>query len=76
MDFPSRDELFANQFDGDIQAMGEWLGVDSLGYTSVPGLADAVKSSSGSPHGFCDACFSCRYPVPTEEGVTKEENDW
>jgi amidophosphoribosyltransferase len=76
MDFPSRDELFANQFDGDIQAMGEWLGVDSLGYTSVPGLAEAVKSSSGSPHGFCDACFSCHYPVPTEEGVTKEENDW
>ena len=76
MDFPSHEELFANQFENDIERMRAWLGVDSLGYLSVDGLMTAVKSSSGSKHGFCNACFSARYPVPIEEGVTKEENDW
>jgi amidophosphoribosyltransferase len=76
MDFPSHEELFANQFENDVERMRSWLGVDTLGYLSVEGLMTAVKSSSGSKHGFCNACFSARYPVPVEEGVTKEENDW
>jgi amidophosphoribosyltransferase len=76
MDFPSHEELFANQFETDIDRMRTWLGVDTLGYLSVDGLMTAVKSSSGSQHDFCNACFSARYPVPVEEGVTKEENDW
>ncbi|MDX1740432.1 MAG: amidophosphoribosyltransferase [Rhodothermales bacterium] len=76
MDFPSHEELFANQFENDTDRMRAWLGVDSLGYLSVDGLMTAVKSSSGSKHGFCNACFSAKYPVPVEEGVTKEENDW
>lgn len=76
MDFPSHEELFANQFDTDLEQMTSWLGVESLGYLSVDGLMAAVRSSSGSRHGFCNACFSGRYPVPVEEGVTKEENDW
>ncbi len=76
MDFPSHEELFANQFENDVERMRAWLGVDTLGYLSVDGLMTAVKSSSGSKHGFCNACFSAKYPVPVEEGVTKEENDW
>ncbi len=76
MDFPSHEELFANQFDNEVDKMRDWLGVDSLGYLSVDGLMSAVKTSSGSQHGFCNACFSSKYPVPIEEGVTKEENEW
>ncbi len=76
MDFPSYEELFANQFDNELARMQSWLEVDSLGYLSVDGLMDAVKSSSRSEHGFCNACFSANYPVPVEIGVTKEENDW
>ena len=75
MDFPSHEELFANQFDS-VDSMREWLGVESLGYLSADGLMTAVQTSSGSSHGFCNACFTAEYPVPVEEGVTKDENDW
>jgi len=75
MDFPSFDELFANQFP-DLQAMQEWLGVDSLAYLSPNGLMAAVKEANPSKHGYCNACFTANYPVPVEMGVTKEENDW
>ncbi len=76
MDFPSYEELFANQFEGNVEVMREWLGVDTLGYLSVEGLMTAVHTSSRSEHGFCNACFSADYPVPVETGVTKEENEW
>lgn len=75
MDFPSKDELFANQF-SDIDAMAEWLGVDSIAYLSKEGLKTAVHSANSSPHGYCNACFTKEYPTPIEMGVTKEENEW
>lgn len=75
MDFPSREELFANQFHA-ADDMAGWLGVDSLAYLSVNGLDDAVAAANDSPLGYCNACFSARYPVPVEMGVTKDENEW
>ncbi len=75
MDFPSAKELFANQFD-DLEAMQKWLGVDSLAYLSEEGLMRAVRSANDGPHGYCNACFTAKYPVPVEMGVTKEENEW
>ncbi|MFW5972769.1 MAG: amidophosphoribosyltransferase [Bacteroidota bacterium] len=75
MDFPSRDELFANQF-ATFDDMAEWLGVDSLAYLSVDGLETAVRTANENPLGYCNACFSSNYPVPVEMGVTKEENEW
>eukprot|EP00292_Cryptomonas_paramecium_P006924 CAMPEP_0113698492 /NCGR_PEP_ID=MMETSP0038_2-20120614/22741_1 /TAXON_ID=2898 /ORGANISM="Cryptomonas paramecium" /LENGTH=466 /DNA_ID=CAMNT_0000621663 /DNA_START=39 /DNA_END=1436 /DNA_ORIENTATION=- /assembly_acc=CAM_ASM_000170 len=32
MDFPSKEELFANQYAGNVEAMAKWLRVTSLGY--------------------------------------------
>lgn len=75
MDFPSKDELFANQFAA-VDDMAEWLGVESLAYLSVDGLDKAVRAANDSPLGYCNACFSGKYPVPVELGVTKEENEW
>lgn len=75
MDFPSFDELFVNQFE-DIAAMERWLGVDSLAYLSPEGLKSAVREANDGPHGYCSACFTGEYPVPVEQGVAKEENDW
>lgn len=75
MDFPSFDELFANQFE-DVDAMAEWLGVDSLAYLSVDGMMNAVRAANESHRGYCNACFTADYPVPVEMGVTKEENEW
>ena len=78
MDFPSHDELLANQFD-DVEAMARWLGVDSLAYLSVEGLTKAVAAANpdaaAQERGFCNACFSGHYPVPVDEGVTKDEYD-
>ena len=75
MDFPSREELFANQF-ASVDDMAEWLGVDSLAYLSVEGLQKAVRSANESPHAYCYACFTGNYPVPVEMGVTKDENEY
>ncbi len=74
MDFPSHEELLSSQFDN-VDAIGEWLGVDSLAYLSVEGLMKAVKTANPRPLGYCNACFTANYPVPIEHGVSKEEND-
>ena len=76
MDFPSREELFAVQHNGDIDAMCKWLQVDSLGYLSPEGLVEAATRSSQSKHSFCRACFTGVYPVPIANEPAKDENDW
>ena len=75
MDFPSHEELFANQYSSQ-EEMARWLGVDTLAYLSTDGLMKAVRSANESPLGYCNACFTANYPVPVEMGVTKEENEW
>lgn len=75
MDFPSQEELAVNAH-GSVDAIAEWLGVDSLGYLSVEGMMAAVEEAHGEQESFCHACFSGEYPVPVEVGVAKEENDW
>lgn len=74
MDFPSKQELLSSKFD-DVAAIGEWLGVDSLAYLSIESLKKAVGDAHNSPHGYCDACFTGRYPVPVENCVAKEAYD-
>jgi amidophosphoribosyltransferase len=59
IDTPNRSELIAAQLSVDEIAAD--LGVDSLGYLSLDGMLAAVPSGPG---GFCDACFSGRYPTP------------
>ncbi len=75
MDFPSRDELAANAHPS-VDAIAEWLGVDSLGYLSVEGMLDAVEEAHDSRERYCHACFSGQYRVPVEVDAVKEENDW
>ncbi len=75
MDFPSHDELVANQFKS-IEEMGQWLGVDSLAYLTVEGLMTAVRTANeDNKLGYCNACFTANYPVPVDMDVTKEENE-
>ncbi len=76
MDFPSHGELAANRFES-TEELAQWLGVDSLAYLSEDGMMKAVEAAaSESRDRFCAACFTARYPVPVEQGVVKEENDW
>lgn len=76
MDFPTEEELLANQHGEDVDAMAKWLGVDSLGYLTVEGMREAVTAANTSEHGYCDACFSRNYPVPVDMSVSKDENEW
>lgn len=75
MDFPSPEELIANRFNRDIDAIAEEIGVDSVRYLSADGLVNAVQESNDSPHQYCTACFTGNYPVPVDFDVEKEENE-
>jgi len=77
MDFPSEQELFANQFDGDIERMTRELNVDSLAYLSLEKLLESVPtdvedSFDGQRRNYCTACFSGKYPTDVELN-SKEE---
>mmetsp|Transcript_39787 Transcript_39787/g.97781 ORF Transcript_39787/g.97781 Transcript_39787/m.97781 type:complete len:512 (+) Transcript_39787:170-1705(+) len=73
MDFPSKEELFANTHMGNVKAMADWLRVASLGYLTPEGLVEAATRSSGTKHSFCRACFTGVYPVPVTGHTTQ---DW
>ena len=62
VDTPKRRELIAaNQ---DVEDIRRYITADSLSYLSQAGLYIALKESQA---GFCDACFTNRYPVPIGE---------
>jgi amidophosphoribosyltransferase len=73
MDFPTEDELIANQCGGDIDAIGRQLGVDSIAYLSHDDLLASVPQDNGER--YCTACFSGKYPVAVDTHQTKEENE-
>lgn len=70
MDFPSKDELIANQCSQDLEKIREYLDVNSVEYLSLEKLHESVPQgidSNGEKIGYCDACFSGSYPIPIEE---------
>ncbi|MCC5941944.1 MAG: amidophosphoribosyltransferase, partial [Balneolaceae bacterium] len=75
MDFPSTEELIANKFNSDVDAIAREIGVDSVRYLSAEGLVSAVKDANDSHHSYCTACFTGEYPVPVDFSVEKEENE-
>lgn len=59
IDMPTKRELMASNLGPeDIRAV---LDVDSLGYLSLEGMLEVAANGR---NGFCDACFSGRYPAP------------
>ena len=66
MDFPTKDELIANQMS--IDEIRAYIGADSLRYLSVDGLLKAVPHEHG---GYCTACFSGKYPILPEKIKSK-----
>lgn len=76
MDFPSKRELIANDFNCDEAAIGDSLGVESLRYLSVDKLLQSVPSrrKNGDPVGYCTACFTGNYPVPFDEVALMQDH--
>ena len=70
MDFPSKEELIANQCDGDIKEIEKRLGVDSLEYLTIDEMLEAV--SEAGEENFCTACFSGNYPTLVDSSYKKE----
>lgn len=70
-DVDSQENLIACQFDT-VEEIAKEIGVDSLGYLSVEATHHLASESSC---GFCDGCFTGKYPidVPKEQPKNKFE---
>jgi amidophosphoribosyltransferase len=62
VDTPTREELIAAT--QSVEAIRDFITADSLGFLSQQGL---YPFTSGDSEGFCDACFTGRYPVPVSD---------
>jgi amidophosphoribosyltransferase len=66
-DVPTGDQLIAHN--NTIEQIRDMIGADSLGYLAVDRLSEMI----GGDTGFCDACFSGRYPIePPKEDIRGE----
>ncbi len=59
IDTPTRKELIAATHT--FEEVEKFITADSLGYLSVEGMLQSVPKSDQR---YCDACFTCDYPVP------------
>lgn len=59
IDTPTKRELLASS--QSVEKIREFIGADTLGYISLPGLLEVAREGAGD--GFCHACFSGEYPV-------------
>jgi amidophosphoribosyltransferase len=59
VDTPTHGELVANKLS--VDEIRDYIGADTLAYLSEEGLYAFL---GGKGPGFCDACFTGRYPVP------------
>jgi amidophosphoribosyltransferase len=68
IDTPTRAELIASTHA--VDEIAKYLTADSIGYLSLEGLVDSVRSVEAKAHDLpsgdshCHACFSGAYPIP------------
>jgi len=69
IDFSTRGELIAAT--KSVEKLGEFLGLDSLHYLSLPGLLTASGIRNPEKN-FCKACFDGCYPVDFDSTLSKD----
>lgn len=69
-DVPSSDHLIACRMELDDIAAA--IGADSLGYLSVEGVS---KILPGRCDGYCDGCFTGKYPMDVPQKNAKEDDE-
>jgi amidophosphoribosyltransferase len=69
-DISCRDNLISYKMTTD--EIRKYLGADSLGFLSVDNVS---KIAQGAKCGFCDGCFSGKYPVPEPVIMPKSKYD-
>ena len=62
VDTPTREDLIAS--DHSVEAIREYITADTLGFLSKEGL---YPFTGGDGEGFCDACFTGKYPLPVTD---------
>jgi amidophosphoribosyltransferase len=67
-DIDSRDKLIANHLS--IEKIAEQIHADTLGYLSIEHVN---KIAEGSSCGYCDGCFSGKYPYDVPEDMPKDK---
>ena len=67
IDFPSESQLIAA--DKTVEAVAEYLGLDSLHYLSLEGMVEATGLPKDN---FCLACFTSQYPVAPDTSFKKD----
>ena len=75
VDTPERSKLLAANME--VQAMSEFIKVDSLAFVSIDGLYRAVGEPARDnicPQ-FCDACFSGEYPTELTDIAERDTHD-
>jgi amidophosphoribosyltransferase len=68
IDTPTRAELIAASHD--VDEIRRYVTADSLAYLSIDGMYAFL---GGRQPGYCDACFTGRYPVPFEEPTQQRQ---
>jgi len=66
VDFPTKEELLANN--RNLEQIKEFLGVDSIGYTSLEGL---LSCTVGPAENYCTACWNGKYRIPVDVALNK-----
>ena len=69
VDMPNKSELLANG--RSIEEIRQFIKADSLGYLSIEAVHEVVNHASDPQKGFCDACFTGRYPVSVQLQLDK-----
>lgn len=69
-DVPSSNHLIACQME--LDDIAKAIGADSLGYLSVEGVS---KILPGRSCGYCDGCFTGKYPMDIPEKNEKEDDE-
>lgn len=75
VDTPEKSKLLASRMS--IEAMRDYIKVDSLAFLSLDGLYRAVgeeKRNAEQPQ-FCDACFTAEYPTPLTDKDNERASD-
>jgi len=54
-----------------LEEIRERIGADSLGFLSLEGMMRAVGNADGGGHGYCNACFTGRYPLEIADAQAK-----
>ncbi len=70
VDMATYEELIGHRMT--VDEIREFIGADSLGYLTVDGMMNAVRSGIEKPEscGHCNACFSGDYPLDVSEWLS------